>query len=207
MTTHDRPEPDGHVGARALLDAVAAGDPDEVQPLGGLFEGLGDRAFGMLLVAAAAPAFIPVPGLAGGLSGPLVILVGLQLLLAQPRPWLPGFIGRRGPRRRTLARLRDRLSPWLARLERVVRPRATALLDHWLPGIFTGALVLLTGLLLTLPIPFTNYLLGFLVLLFALAFLERDGLLMLVAWVLAIAAITVFGFASGSLARAAAHWF
>ncbi|HEY4583694.1 MAG TPA: exopolysaccharide biosynthesis protein, partial [Lysobacter sp.] len=77
---------------RSLLDGFADGDPEAVQPLKGLFEDLGDRAFGMLLVAAAAPAFIPVPGLAGGLSGPLVMLVGLQLVLRLRRPWLPGFV-------------------------------------------------------------------------------------------------------------------
>lgn len=204
---HEAGDAGRHVGARALLDAVTAGDPDAVQPLAGLFEGLGDRAFGMLLFAAAAPAFIPVPGLAGGLSGPLVMLVGLQLVLRLSRPWLPGFIGRRGLRRRTLARVRDRLDPWLARLERVVRPRATVLLDHWAPGIATGLLVLATGLLLTLPIPFTNYVLGLLVLLFALAFLERDGLLMAVAWAGAIASIVVFGLLSGTLAHAVSRWF
>ena len=201
------PADPGHVGTRALLDAVACGDPDTVQPLAGLFEGLGDRAFGMLLFASAAPAFIPVPGLAGGLSGPLVMLVGLQLVLRLRRPWLPGPIGRRGLKRRTLARFRDRLSPWLSRLERVVRPRATAMLDHWAPGVLTGLLVLATGLLLTLPIPFTNYVLGLLVLLFALAFLERDGWLMVAAWVGAIASIATFGVLSGSLARAVSGWF
>lgn len=199
-------EPGRPPDTRSLLDGFADGDPDAILPLRGLFEHLGDRAFGMLLVAAAAPAFIPIPGLAGGLSGPLVMLVGLQLLLRLRRPWLPGFIGRRGPRRRTLARLRDRLSPWLARLQRVVRPRATVMLDHWLPGMITGLLVLVVGLLLSLPIPFTNYLLGLLVLLFALAFLERDGLLMAAAWVGGIASVTVFGLLSGSLARWAAQY-
>ncbi|HZX79585.1 MAG TPA: exopolysaccharide biosynthesis protein, partial [Lysobacter sp.] len=84
--------------------------------------------------------------------------------------------------------------------------RATVMLDHWLPGIVTGLLVVAVGLLLSLPIPFTNYLLGFLVLLFALAFLERDGLLMAAAWVGGIAAITVFGLLSGSLAQWAARY-
>lgn len=194
-------------GTRSLLDAFATGDPDSPLPLGRLFEGLGDRAFGMLLVAAAAPAFIPVPGLAGGLSGPLVTFVGLQLLLRLPQPWLPRFLARRGPQRRTLGRLRDRLSPWLARLERVVRPRATALLDHWLPGIVTGALVIAIGVLLTLPIPFTNYLFGVLVLLFALAFLERDGVLMAVAWGAGLVAIGGFAAISGGLVRSIAGWF
>lgn len=201
-----RAERDAPQGTRALLDAFADGDPDATQPLFGLFQGLGDRAFGMLLLASAAPAFIPVPGLAGGLSGPLVMLVGVQLLFRLPQPWLPGFIGRRGPRRRTLARMRDRIAPWLARLERVVRPRRALLLDHGLARSFTGLLVLLVGALLTLPIPFTNYLLGVLVLLFALAFLERDGLLMAIAWVGGIASVTVFGLLSGTLARALAHY-
>lgn len=200
------PDPGRNHGARALLDTFAAGDPDEVQPLRGLFAGLGERAFGMLLLAAAAPAFIPIPGLAGGLSGPLVMLVGLQLLLRLHRPWLPGFLGRRGPRRRTLAGLRDRLSPLLGRLERWVRPRATVLLDHWAPGVFTGLLVVSVGFLLTLPIPFTNYVFGVLVLLYAFAFIERDGLLMAVAWTGSIAAVVTFGVLSGRLAELLARY-
>ena len=57
------------------------------------------------------------------------------------------------------------------------------LLDHRIAGMFTGLLLVLLGLLLALPIPFTNYLFGGLLLLFALALLERDGALMIVAWI------------------------
>ena len=85
------------VGTRALLDGIATGDPNETLRLGELFQGLGDRAFGMLLMAATAPAFIPIPGLAGALSGPLVMLVGIQLLVRLRQPWLPGFLARRSP--------------------------------------------------------------------------------------------------------------
>ncbi|WP_162823693.1 exopolysaccharide biosynthesis protein [Lysobacter sp. TY2-98] len=204
---HDPADGDHDRSTRVLLDGFADAASTHRLTFAELFAGLGDRAFGMLLMAAAAPAFIPIPGLAGGLSGPLVGLVGVQLVVRLQRPWLPKFIGRRSPRPTTLVHLRDRIAPWLARLERVVRPRAEVLLDHWLPGIVTGLLVLVTGLLLTLPIPFTNYALGVLVLLFALAFLERDGVLMLVAWAGAIASIVVFGLLSGSLARMAAQYF
>ncbi|GAB1596350.1 exopolysaccharide biosynthesis protein [Lysobacter claricitrinus] len=202
----ERADHGGDRGTRALLDGFANAASDHGTTFAELFVGLGDRAFGMFLIAAAAPAFIPVPGLAGGLSGPLVMLVGVQLLLRLQRPWLPRFIGRRSPRASTLVHVRDRLDPWLARLERVVRPRGTVLLDHWLPGIVTGLLVFSTGALLSLPIPFTNYVLGVLVVLFALAFLERDGVLMGIAWAAAVAALVVFGLLSGSLARAVAQY-
>lgn len=195
----DRPP---EVGTRALLDGIADGDPGESLRLGDLFQGLGDRAFGMLLIAATAPAFIPIPGLAGALSGPLVMLVGVQVLLRLRQPWLPGFVARRGPRRSTMARLRDLLAPWLRRLEHVVRPRLTIVLDHWLLDVVTGLLVLVLGLLLSLPIPFTNYLLAGLLLLFALALLERDGVLMLVAWGAGLAAIASFSALSGTALHA-----
>lgn len=207
MTTPTDP---GHAeaGTRALLDALAQGGaPDEVVDLGQVFAGLGRRSFGMLLFIATLPAFIPVPGLAGAASGPLVMLIGAQLLVGRRTPWLPGFIARRGPRRRTLQRFRDRISPWLGRLERRVRPRNAELLDHRLAASWTGLLLLLLGLLLSLPIPFTNYVFGVLLLLFALALLERDGRLMAVAWTTGTVAVTASVLLSGQVAAWLAPMF
>ena len=193
-------------GTRALLDGFSVGDPAEVLKLGDVFAGLGKRSFGMLLFLSTLPGFIPIPGAGGAIAGPLVVMLGAQLLLGMRKPWLPGFIARRGPHRRALVRFRDRISPWLARLERAVRPRASVLLDHRLASAFTGVLLIVLGLLLALPIPFTNYLFAGLLLLFALALLERDGVLMALAWVSGSVAVVVFGILSGSLASAAADW-
>ena len=193
-------------GTRALLDGFAVGNPEDVLKLGDVFAGLGKRSFGMLLFISSLPAFIPIPGVGGAISGPLVVMIGMQLLVGLRRPWLPRFVARRGPHRRAMASFRDRIAPWLARLERAVRPRAAALLDHRLASAMTGLLLILLGLLLALPIPFTNYLFGGLLLLFAFALLERDGLLMALAWVFGSVAVAVFGVLSGTLAAAAADW-
>jgi hypothetical protein len=201
----DHPRPDPEAGTRALLDAFAAGDPEAVLPLGAVFAGLGKRSFGMLLFVCVLPAFIPIPGVGGAISGPLVILVGVQLMVGLRTPWLPRFIARRGPHRHLMVRFRDHLAPWLARLERVVRPRNAAVLDHRAATAVSGLLLALLGLLLSLPIPLTNYLFGVLLLLFALALLERDGRLMLVAWAAGAVAVAVFGVLSGQLATMAAQ--
>lgn len=193
-------------GTRALLDVFAAGDPNEQLRMGDVLHGLGDRSFGMLLFVSTIPAFIPIPGVGGAISGPLVILIGLQLLIGLRQPWLPKFLARRGPHRHAMAKFRNLLAPWLTRLEKVVKPRLPVLLDHRVADFFTGVLLVLLGLLLSLPIPFTNYLFGALLLLFAFALLERDGWLMAVAWAAGVVAIAVFGVLSGSLATAAAGW-
>lgn len=208
MDASQRPS---HAGIRALLDDFALGDPNQVLRLGDLLSGFGQSAFGLLLFIAVLPAFIPIPGVGGAIGGPLVILVGAQLLVGLSKLWLPGFIARRGPHRSALITFRTLLSPWLARLEKLIRPRLHAILDHKLALSFTGLLLVLLGLLLALPIPFTNYVFGVLLLLFALALLERDGALMLVAWVAGGAAVIVFGFLSGHLVAATTEflgrWF
>lgn len=206
MTPRARHAASDEAGTRALLDAFAVGDPKEILRMGDVFGGLGKRSFGMLLFVSTLPAFIPIPGVGGAISGPLAILIGAQLLVGLRQPWLPTFIATRGPHRHAIARFRDVLSPWLARLERVVHPRADALLDHRLASALSGLMLILLGLLLALPIPLTNYLFGGLLLLFALALLERDGWLMALAWIAGAISIGVFGVLSGNLAAAAARW-
>jgi len=188
-------------GTRAILDALLEGDHEQVLDFNALLSGLGRRAFGMLLFVAALPAFIPIP-IGGALSGPLIVLIAAQLLVGLRRPWLPGFIARRGPKRQALARFERIVDPWLGRLEHLVRPRLTVILDHRAATAFTGLLLLLLGVLLSLPIPLTNYLFGGIILLFALALLERDGALMLAAWGIGIAALTTTGALSGGLIAA-----
>ena len=197
--------PPREAGTRAILDALLDGDPAQSLDFDTLLDGLGRRSFGMLLFVSSLPAFIPIP-VGGALSGPLIMLVAAQLLVGMRHPWLPGFIARRGPKRQALARFERIVDPWLGRLERIVRPRLTAVLDHPLASAFTGLLLLLLGLLLALPIPLTNYVLGGLILLYALALLERDGALMLVAWGLGIVALVTTGALSGGLIAALQPW-
>lgn len=206
MTPRARHPAGEEAGTRVLLDAFAVGDPEEILRLGDVFAGLGKRSFGMLLFVSTLPAFIPIPGVGGAISGPLVILIGAQLLVGLRKPWLPRFISTRGPHRHLMVRFRDKISPWLARLERLVHPRAHTLLDHRLASAVSGLMLILLGVLLLLPIPFTNYVFGGLLLLFALALLERDGWLMAVAWICGAISIGVFGVLSGSLAATAASW-
>ncbi len=205
MTASADRAPPGN-GIARLLRSFAQGDPEEVLALDRLLYGLGRSAFGMFLFVSVLPGFVPIPGFAGVVSGPLVALIGLQLIVGLRKPWVPAFIGRRGPRRSTMARFCDRISPAMARLEHLVRPRLRALTRSRMANAYTGVLLICLGLLLALPLPMTNFVFAGTLLLFALALMERDGALMLVLWTLSTAGLVATGLLSEELARLVHGW-
>jgi len=194
-------------GIRTLLSTFAHGDPNETLRLRDILGDLQQSAFGVFLFVAILPAFIPIPGLGGAVSGPLTLLIGVQIMIGLRRPWLPAFIGNRGPRRGTGQRFVGKIAPLLRWLDRLLRPRLPWLLDALPANVVTGLLLIATGLLLSLPIPFTNYLFGVILLLFALALLERDGALLLLCWIAAIGSIVAFGVTSDQLVELLQHWW
>ena len=133
---------------RELLAAMALGDPGDQLRFTDLLIGLGKRVFGMMLFVATLPAFIPIPGVGGAVGGPLVALVGAQLLMGLRKPWLPRFIAERGPHRSAVQRFETVVEPWLRRVERFSRPRLPGVLDHRAAAMFTGLQLVLLGVLL-----------------------------------------------------------
>lgn len=160
------------------------------------------RAFGVMVLAAALPAFLPLPAGAGAISGPLVALFGLQMLLGLRFPWLPRRLRARGIPRTRFRRFSDRMRPWLLRVERLVKPRLAGFTEHIGCHLISGVLLLVLGILLALPIPLTNYPLGLLILGYAVALIERDGVLMLAVWALGAGVIALAVGASENLF----HW-
>jgi hypothetical protein len=160
-------------------------------PLGDLLNTFSERAFGLFLLLGILPAFLPLPAGAGAISGPLVVLAGLQLLAQAEHPWLPAWLRRRPVAIASIDRMRRRLARPLRWLERASRPRWPAIIDHPAAKAFTGLLLVMLGVLLALPIPLTNYPFGLVLLVFAVALIERDGVGMTLAWTLGVLEIVL----------------
>ncbi|MCX7032909.1 MAG: exopolysaccharide biosynthesis protein [Arenimonas sp.] len=188
------------ISTRALLHALADGDPAEVLTLGGLLDQFKARAYGVFLLMSVLPAFVPLPMGAGAVSGPLVSLIGLQLLAQMEHPWVPAFLSRRPLSRPGMVKFRDRTARLFSWLERVSRPRTEVIIDHPAARTFTGLMLVLLGFLLALPLPATNYPFGLILLTYAIALIERDGRLMLLAWALGLGQLAVVGVFSGQIA-------
>ena len=91
---------------RRLFERIARDHPGTL-PLGDLLDAFSERAFGLFLLLALLPAFLPLPAGAGAISGPLVSLAGLQLLAQAEHPWLPRWLQRRPVATASLDRLHE----------------------------------------------------------------------------------------------------
>jgi hypothetical protein len=177
------------ITTRALINQLAEGDPDEALTLGELLDRFSERSFGLFLLIVMLPTFIPIPVGMGAVSGALASLIGLQFLARLQHPWLPRFLARREVHRYRLISFRDRMGRWLDRIERLTKPRNLVFLRHPIAHAFTGFMLVVLGVLLSLPLPLTNYPFGLVLLAFAFALIERDGRLMVLAWVLGLVEI------------------
>lgn len=176
-----------HARTTELLARALEASPGETITIGEFLDPLGERAFGFLVLILAIPNFIPVPIGVGGVMGVLVIYVGAQMLLGFEHPWLLRAIRRHGMKRARVERFVTRLTPLLRWLEHVCRPRLQALTRQPAHRI-SGFLLVLVGVALALPIPFTNYVFGVLLVVYAVALIERDGAALVVAWLASVAA-------------------
>ncbi|WP_203075175.1 exopolysaccharide biosynthesis protein [Falsiroseomonas ponticola] len=158
----------------ALLDSLARDWPTETLTLGDLAAALGQRGFGVLIVIFALPNLLPfyLPGLST-VAGLPMMLVAAQLAAGRPRPALPGFVARRRLSRDALRQVTARAMPWMLRVERMVRPRPSALTSRNGERL-VGLWVLLLGLVVILPTPLTNGPPALACLIMAMGVMEND---------------------------------
>ncbi len=158
---------------RALADAS---DRDTIT-IDEILIGLGNQAFGLLVLVLALPNAIPGP-IIPGFSVPFalgIILLASQILRGHRRPLLPNWVRRRAIRRERFRRFVTRAEPALRRFERWFRPRHARFLTRRDNRPRTiGVILILLALVLALPIPFGNGPQAFAICIVALGMFEGD---------------------------------
>ena len=166
----------------AELKALAERFTQNPVTLGDLLHRTQGRGIHLLLIIAALPFVTPIP--LPGLSVPfglVAVIAGARMALGK-EPWLPDkLLSRELPPRflGRLLRISSRIVKWL---EFFLRPRLGLLNDHTACRRLAGVFIAISGLLLIipLPVPFSNGLPAFTILLLAAGALERDGLAFLI---------------------------
>ncbi|MDZ4876968.1 MAG: hypothetical protein CLLPBCKN_006403 [Chroococcidiopsis cubana SAG 39.79] len=146
-----------------------------------LFDEMGERAFGPTLLLCALPEALPLPiaGISALVAMPLLLVSG-QLVLGYQQPKLPDLLLEQRFKKEHCEQVISGAIPFLEKLEGFVEPR-------W--SFFTspeaercvGALLLILGFIIALPIPFGNMLPAIAIVLICLGLIEKDGLIIAIS--------------------------
>lgn len=158
----------------------AESEADRVS-LGAMLHEIENRSFGSLLLLAGLITFVPITG-ESALMGVFVLLIAGQMLFHHRHFWLPRRLLRLSIKQDKLCRILNRLQPVARFADRLLRQRLTPLVRG--AGVYMIAVVC-TAVALIMPVmelvPFSAYGAAFVLSLFGLALIGRDGLLALIA--------------------------
>lgn len=176
------------VPTSALIGAMLEHAPADVITVAWCFENLRRRSFGMVMFLLGLTAMIP--GI-NAIAGLLLASVGVQMVMAHEAPLLPRFIAARPLPTAKISRLLERTIPIVSMLEKIIRPRWQT--PFVATKRFVGVVVVLLGLTVLMPIPFSNVVPGAVTMLLACGYLEEDGIMLCVALTAAAASLAMTG--------------
>ncbi len=192
---------------RRLSEIVTSISTSEDLTIGQLVDSLGERAFGALMFIFAVPNIIPTPpGTSAILGLPLVILTW-QVLIGRQSLWLPALVRDRRISREMLQTFVSKVTPVMTRLERVLRPRLSLIVNSNAAERAIGLVAFPLALILFLPIPFGNIMPASAIACLALGLAERDGLAVTIGYVLSLASVAVLAAVSSALYIAVVAFF
>jgi hypothetical protein len=169
------------VPTSVILENLRLRVPESDVTLSWLIDALGTRSFGLLLLIMAIVGLMPG---ASVFMGILIPIPALQMVIGRVAPVLPRFIAHRRLSAPRLVRILARVIPVLARMERYVRPRWQARFKVAKRAV--GVAILLLAATLVVPVPFSHVIPALVILLIAFAFLEEDGVLLILGLVAAV---------------------
>lgn len=161
-----------------------------------LMERIGEQGLLLVCAVAALPFLIPVsiPGVST-VFGAAIILISIAITLNR-MPWLPEKILDRRLDTQKLVPALEKGANIVSRLDRLLKPRLSALTTGSTVNRLNGLAITLAGVLLMFPlglIPFSNTLPGVAILLLSAGIMQRDGAVVLAGHFFNLFTIVYFG--------------
>jgi hypothetical protein len=184
-----------------LLAELIAKAPAGPVDLEWLLTHLDRRSFGLLLLLLGM--LVVVPGVAT-IATLALLFPAVQMILGRSAPSFPRFLAKRQFDFNRFKRFTVFVTPVLHAIERVSRPRWNARRDG--TNRLVGLIIFLLALSAGWPLPFVNVIPGLVVVLIAIAYLQEDGLLLVVALAAALISLLGLGWTLWASARAITQW-
>lgn len=183
---------------KSLADVIE-GFGEDARPtltVGQMLDAFDSRAFGAMLLVFGLLNCLPLPPGSSTLLSLPILFLAPQIAMGADTPWLPRRLVEKPLKRDDLRGLFRRLGPIVRSMELITRPRLRPMFAP-LGERAIGVVCTLLALVLVLPIPLGNLAPGATVAVLALALLQRDGILALLGYLMAVG--------SGALLFVSAH--
>lgn len=185
-----------------VLQRLYDGAPTDHFTLGWVMASLRKRSFGMIMLLLSLAAVVPGVSIVAGL---LLMIPAFQMIAGRCAPVFPRRIANYQLPTRHLVSLVRRAIPPLRYLEKIIHPRWHTPLEATKRLVGT-IVIILDALIVLAPIPLTNVVPALIIAFISLAYLEEDGLLLLIALLAAIIVLVVASVAGWETVRGVAHW-
>ena len=159
-----------------------------------LFNHLGSKGFGIILVFLSLPSALPVP--APGYSTPFgiaIILIAFQILIGKDALKTPKSIQNIEFQPKLVQKILVFAIACLKKIEPFIKPRLLKFQSKQMRPLIAINLILL-AILMILPIPLTNTLPAMVICLLGISICESDGLLTLISIILSLFALAIYAF-------------
>ena len=158
------------------------------------------RAVAALILLFALPNVVPTPPGTSSILGLPLLYLTAQMMLGK-LPWLPAIIADRSMTRSDFNSFVGRVTPLIARLERLLKPRFLFVTSITGERII-GGICLALAIVLAMPIPLGNMLPALAISLMALGVLERDGLWVVIGAIVGVLSMIIVSGVVWALAKA-----
>ena len=166
-----------HKRVSLVLRAVIETAPGDTISVREIIEAFGERAFGFVIILFSLPNCIPAPPGMNSVFGLPVLLFAVQLALGFKKPWLPRRILDKRFRVATFRKIIDVAEPRLQRVEKILRPRHTALFGPRGDRLI-GVFAVILALCVIVPLPGTNWVPSIALVILSMAIMQEDGLVL-----------------------------
>ena len=166
------------ITTQIIEDVVNKSSADRI-PVRDLVEAMDAIGFGLVMMIFAFGIVIPLPPpFPSIISIPLAIF-SLQMALGYSAPKLPKRFSDLSVKRSVLAMLVQKSSPYIRRVERILRPRLSFMTRGVMERVI-GVFTLIFSASIFLPIPLSNFIPGLGILIISFGLLGKDGLIVII---------------------------
>jgi len=177
------------ITTQVIEDVVNKSSADRI-PVRDLVDAMNSVGFGLAMMIFAFGIIIPLPPpFPSIISVPLVIF-SLQMVMGCSAPKLPKRFSDLSVKRSVVAMLVQKSSPYIRRVERILRPRLAFMTSSSAERVI-GFFTLMFSSFILLPMPLSNFIPGLGILIISFGLLGKDGLVVMFGIVVGISGIII----------------